>query len=174
MTTNSNDLPRVLHTAAWIWLAYLLALACIDWYLYNYHFEPVIRLFYLVNGGIALLFLVLSHWTLPDSLASAVNMHQSPNPGEGDVASIARILNASDRIAELLCEVPKGDRVAAVCLEATGFARLEPSVLGALMPTIESDIEELADSLRIDVIASSVYSLVAKFVQEAVNAPVAQ
>jgi signal transduction histidine kinase len=68
MTTNSNDLPRVLHTAAWIWLAYLLALACMDWYLYNYNFAPITRLYYLVNGGIALLFLGFSYWTWPQKI----------------------------------------------------------------------------------------------------------
>lgn len=111
--------------------------------------------------------MVLSHWTLPDSVAQAVNLHQSENPGEGDIPTVARILNASDQIARMLCEVPETDEdIARTCVHATNFVGVDPSVLVELLPTIENDIEELADALRIDVIASSIYALVAKAVQE--------
>ncbi len=110
--------------------------------------------------------MVLSHWTLPDSVSAAVNLHQSPNPGTGDVATVARVLNAADRIAVLLCEVPEVDVIIRVCTEAAAFVGVELDILVKLLPTIENDIEELADALRIDVIPSSVYALVAKTVQE--------
>jgi len=110
--------------------------------------------------------MVLSHWTLPDSVSAAVNLHQSPNPGTGDVATVARVLNAADRIAVLLCEVPEVDAILRVCTEAAAFVGVELDILVKLLPTIENDIEELADALRIDVIPSSVYALVAKTVQE--------
>ena len=51
--------------------------------------------------------MVLSHWSLPDTVATAVNLHQSDNPGQGDAATIARILRASDVIARHLCESPR-------------------------------------------------------------------
>ncbi len=110
--------------------------------------------------------MVLSHWTLPDSVSAAVNLHQSPNPGTGAVATVARVLNAADRIAVLLCEVPEVDAILRVCTEAAAFVGVELDILVKLLPTIENDIEELADALRIDVIPSSVYALVAKTVHE--------
>lgn len=110
--------------------------------------------------------MVLKHWTLPDLVTAAVNLHQSPNPGEGPDAAIARILNGSDRIAKLLCEVPEAHEVSKICAEATAFAGVDQAVFVQLLPTIESDIEELAEVLRIDVIPSSVYALIAKTVQE--------
>ncbi len=115
--------------------------------------------------------MVLSHWRLPDEVSSAVNLHQSTNPGDGDVATLARLLNASDRIAKLLCEVPDTHEVVTVCTEATEFVGSDVSVLVKLLPSIESDIEELAEALRIDVIPSNVYALVAKTVQECLTAP---
>lgn len=117
--------------------------------------------------------MVLSHWTLPDSVAQAVNLHQSANPGDGDDATVARILHGADGIARLLCEVPGGEDVIKTCTEATEFVGIDVSVLLQLLPTIESDIEELADALRIDVIASNVYALVAQTIQEKLSpAPV--
>ena len=53
--------------------------------------------------------------------------------------------------------------------EATPLVGVSLEVLVALLPTIESDIEELASALRIDVIPSSVYSLIAKTVQETLS-----
>lgn len=110
--------------------------------------------------------MVLAHWKLPEEVTNAVNLHQSDSPGEGNVATIARILNASDRIAKLLCEIPDPQEVTVVCTEATSFVGADVGILVKLLPTIENDIEELADTLRIDVIPSSVYALVAKSVQD--------
>ncbi len=117
--------------------------------------------------------MVLAHWRLPDEVTSAVNLHQSENPGDGNVATIARILNSSDRIAKLLCEIPDPDQIATTCTEATSFVGVDLAVLVNLLPTIENDIEELADALRIDVIPSKVYALVAKAVQERLTSPAA-
>jgi HD-like signal output (HDOD) protein len=117
--------------------------------------------------------MVLTHWKLPDVVTNAVNMHQSTSPGEGDIATIARILNASDRIARLLCQVPDPEHVGTECLEATKFVGVETGVLLHMLPTIEHDIEELADALRIDVIPSNVYALVAKSIQDQLSAPAA-
>jgi len=110
--------------------------------------------------------MVLTHWTLPDSVAKAVNLHHSASPGSDEVATIARVLNSSDRIAKLLCETTKPEVMVTVCTEATGFVGVGVGELVRLLPTIESDIEELADALRIDVITSQVYALLAKTMQE--------
>lgn len=110
--------------------------------------------------------MVLSHWTLPDSVTRAVNLHQSSNPGVGPFATIARVLNAADQIAALLCEIPDMNSILRICTAATAFVGVEMSVLVKLLPTIEKDIEELADALRIDVVPGNVYALVAKAMQE--------
>jgi signal transduction histidine kinase len=62
MKKASLDLARVLHIAAWVWLSYLLLLACIDLYIYASHPYRVLVPFYLINGAIALLFLGCSYW----------------------------------------------------------------------------------------------------------------
>jgi HD-like signal output (HDOD) protein len=110
--------------------------------------------------------MVLAHWTLPDTVTAAVNLHQSGHPGEGAVGTVARVLNAADRIGRLLCEVPSIETIAEVCEQATGFIGIDQAVLLQLLPTIEADIEELADALRIDVLRSQVYALVAKTIQD--------
>ena len=115
--------------------------------------------------------MVLAHWSLPDEVARAVNLHQSPSPGDADVAQTARFLNSADRIAKVLCEIPESDDVATVCAEATAFVGSDISVLLRLLPTIERDIEDLAEALRIDVISSNVYVLIAKTIEERLAEP---
>lgn len=127
--------------------------------------------------------MVLNHWTLPSSICAAVNMHQSEQPGTGDAAIIARILNASDRIAALLCETnvavrggspapqptPSPDRIYETCLSATEFIEADLALLIKMLPTVEQDIEELADALRIDVIPSNMYALMAQTLTQRVR-----
>ena len=115
--------------------------------------------------------MVLAHWTLPDPICEAVNLHQSENPGEGFEATLARLLNASDRLARLLCEVSDQHECAAICEEALVPIGLDVGRLVEVLPTIERDIEELADALRIDVVASQCYALVAKSIQEKLSEP---
>ncbi len=110
--------------------------------------------------------MILKYWSLPEIVANAVNLHQSMNPGTGDAESVARILNASDSIARMLCEVPDQEELIRVCTDATAFAGLNIDTLVDLLPSIESDIEELAEVLRIDVVPSSVYAIIAKTIQE--------
>ncbi|MFQ5461629.1 MAG: HDOD domain-containing protein [Phycisphaerae bacterium] len=111
--------------------------------------------------------IVLAHWGLPESICKAVVLHHAANPGEGDIAAVARLLHASDQIAKLLCEVCKNSEIVAVCTQATQFAGIELSMLADLLPTIERDIEELAGVLNIDVIPSNVYALIADAAQAA-------
>ena len=110
--------------------------------------------------------MVLTHWALPDIVTKAVNLHQSSNPGEGNVATIARILNAADAIARLLSEIPDAEEVTTVGNHAMRFVGTPVEVLINLLPSIEGDIEELAAALRIDVIPSKVYAFIARTIQE--------
>ena len=115
--------------------------------------------------------MVLAHWSLPEVLVRAVNLHQSDEPGDDDAGGIARLLNAADRIAKLLCEVSSVDEVAEVCTAATAFAGVDLQTLADILPTIERDIEELADALRIDVIPSEIYAVIARTVREHIGDP---
>jgi HD-like signal output (HDOD) protein len=110
--------------------------------------------------------MVLAHWTVPDSVVSAVNLSHSMTPGSGDVATVARILHAADRIGKLLCEVPSAETISCTCSAALEHVGVDEGVLVQLLPTIEADIEDLADALRIDVIPSKGYSLIAKAVEQ--------
>ena len=115
--------------------------------------------------------MVLSHWSIPEDITRAVNLHESENPGADDVAMSARLLHSGDRVAKLLCEVPNAEEVAQTCNEATAFVGVDVGALLDLLPTIEKDIEELADALRIDVIPSNVYGLIAKTIEDVIAAP---
>lgn len=115
--------------------------------------------------------MIIKHWMLPDMVADAVNLSHSPAPGEGEAASVARVLFASDRIGKLLCEVSDGDSAMRICHEATAFIGLNIQDLLAVLPSIEKDIEELAEALRIDVIPSNVYTLIAKTMQDRLSVP---
>lgn len=111
--------------------------------------------------------MVLTYWSLPDLVSRAVNLQHSPSVAvDGGSGTIARLINASDRIARILCEVPDVDHAARVCVEAAGFMGVEITTLIDLLGLIEADIEELASILRIDVIPSNVYTLIARAVRE--------
>jgi HD-like signal output (HDOD) protein len=114
--------------------------------------------------------MVLSHWTLPSSVSAAVNLHQSDTPGDDETAKIARILNASDTLARMLCEVPDPEAIIESCTHAMEFVGASVGTLVTMLPSIEAEIEELADALRIDVIPSSVYSLVAQTLTDKLSA----
>jgi len=108
--------------------------------------------------------LVLEHWQLPDLIVSAVRYHHTwPLAADlsEDVSTCARIANGSSRIAKLLCEKPEPEQVRKVCTEAMNLIGLEMSVLAGVLAKIVSDIDELAQILRVDVIPSKIYELIA-------------
>lgn len=120
--------------------------------------------------------LVLEHWQLPDLIAGAVRYHHAWPITEdvpADVALCARIVNGSSRLGKMLCEKPHIDEVAGVCKQAMDLIGLELSVLAGTLEKIEADIEELAQILRVDVISSSVYTLIAQQVKELISNPTA-
>ena len=111
--------------------------------------------------------MVLAYWGLPDLVCQAVNLHHSAGvETENDATRIARILNGSDRIAKLLCEIPDVSDAGQVCSEAAEFVGVDLAIISRLLSEIENDVEELASILHIDVIPSTVYDMIAKSVQE--------
>lgn len=117
--------------------------------------------------------MVLTHWELPDVIATVANLHQSPPDAGGEAGHLARIVCAAYAISRLLCEVPDVDHISPICREAASLSGVSMETLADLLTRVEADIEELADILRIDVIQSSVYLLIARTVKEHLEVAIA-
>jgi HD-like signal output (HDOD) protein len=115
--------------------------------------------------------MVLAGWGLPETICKAVNLQQSVTVKPVDEATrIARILNAADRIAALLCEIPDPEISATTCAEAMAFISVDLKTLLSILDDIEKDVDELASILRTAVIPSSAYDLIAQSVQRQLTA----
>lgn len=110
--------------------------------------------------------MVLAHWTVPDSVANAVNLQHSPTPGAGDVGAVARILNAADRLAALLCGTAAPEAIVGACTSALEFAGILEKDFLRILPAIDEDIQEMADALRINIMQGSSCGAVAKALEE--------
>lgn len=113
--------------------------------------------------------LVLERWTLPEAMVLAVRHHHSADVPEDlpeSVKHLTRVVSGAADIARLLCEVPDRSIIARTCQDAMDTVGLNIEVLAHLLGDIETDISELASILRIDVIPSRVYSVIAKTIAE--------
>ncbi len=115
---------------------------------------------------------VLSEWALPDAMCEAVRLsHVEQVEAAISTVQVAKILNAADRIAKLLCEIPDVKRSADTCIGAMAFLGVDLSVLVRILDEVEADVEELAAVLRIDVIPSSVYAKIAEAIRDRLSVP---
>ncbi len=112
---------------------------------------------------------VLEYWQLPELICEAVAKHQSDVAANTEAIQLARIICSADRIAKLLCESPELDPLADECKTAMDFIDLDLSVLMKMIEKVEADVTELAELLKLDVIASSVYNLIAKVINEHIS-----
>ncbi len=110
--------------------------------------------------------MVLGHWTLPETVCQAVNLHQTVPMGEGRPAQFARLIFAGDGFARLLCEVPEPEQIVNIGTQAVSLAGVGLDTVAEILSTVESDIEDLARVLRVDVIPSKVYALIARTLKE--------
>jgi HD-like signal output (HDOD) protein len=110
--------------------------------------------------------MVLAHWTLPDLVCQAVNLHQSPKPGNGPHAVFARLIHAGDDIARTLCETAEAEAVVSNCRKAAEFSGVEVERLIDVLSYAEDNILELARVLRIDVIPAKSYAYVIRTLRE--------
>jgi len=117
--------------------------------------------------------MVLEHWRLPNVVCDAVRFHAGGGTDQPDEDThLARIVGAADRVGKYLCETPADlDEVVGVCREAMSDIRLEPSVLAKILVEIEPQIEEFASVLRIDVIPSQIYAMIAQKVHDHLLVP---
>ena len=106
----------------------------------------------------------LEHWRLPDVVCDAVRWHaQDLSENKDGKCHLAQIVSTADRIAKYLCEPPSNvDEVADHCAKALAEINLKPDVLAVILSEIEPQIAEFASILRIDVIPSQVYEVIAQ------------
>lgn len=62
MKEERKDLTRVMRSAAWAWLIYLVILGCVELVMDPSRIAIPVGIYYLVNGSIALLFLGFAYW----------------------------------------------------------------------------------------------------------------
>ena len=111
--------------------------------------------------------MVLADWSLPEAMCTAVSQsHADSVEVTDDAGQLARVINASDRIGKLLCEIPDVNACVETCAKATEFVGADLSVLVTILSEVEADVEELASILKIDVIPSSVYSKIAEAIKD--------
>ncbi len=113
--------------------------------------------------------LALERWGLPETMIEGVrHHHDAAFTGDLDknIEELARVVHGASSISKLLCEAPEEEVIASTCAEAMAMVRLNVGVLENVLGNIEGDIAEFADLLRIDVIPSSVYRIIAKTVSE--------
>lgn len=113
--------------------------------------------------------LVLERWALPDSMVEAIRHHHDrpvPNDLPEDIAALTRVVDGASDISALLCEAPDENIIATTCAEAMAVVGLSLTVLERVLGDIESDIDDLASVLKIDVIPSRIYELIAKSVAQ--------
>jgi HD-like signal output (HDOD) protein len=110
--------------------------------------------------------MVLNHWGLPEPVTRAVNRHQSPSGGSSESDLLAALVFAADIVARLLCEIPDLEQVPAAFSSAAEAVGTDVATLVDLLLDVERDIDELAGILRIAVIKSGVYSLIAKTIHD--------
>ncbi len=112
--------------------------------------------------------MILQHWHLPDVVCDAVRWHcETPPTLETPAARIARIIGAADRLGKYLCETPQDlDAVAESCQSIMVGLELEPIVLARILTEIEPQIQDFSSVLRLDVIPSQVYTMIADRLRE--------
>lgn len=113
--------------------------------------------------------MVLERWKLPEDMVAAIkHHHDQPLPELSEpAAKLAGIVGGSSEVARLLCEVPDKSAILDVCTQAMQLVGLNVETLQHALEQIEPVIGELAEVLRIDVISSRIYSLIAESIAEA-------
>jgi HD-like signal output (HDOD) protein len=110
--------------------------------------------------------LVLDHWKLPEAVCEAVRWHPWESREQGRNV-LADVVGAADRISKRLCETPVDiDAVIADCREIAHVMNLAPETLARSLMEIEQHIADLSELLKIDVISSQVYALIATRIRE--------
>ncbi|MBI5863771.1 MAG: HDOD domain-containing protein [Planctomycetes bacterium] len=106
----------------------------------------------------------LERWSLPSEIVLAVRRHHDhtfddlPPP----TAALTKTIAAAGEISRVLCEATDPEAAVRTSRSAVSLLRMEPVILGEILPRVETDIAELAATLRIDVIPSRVYRMISE------------
>ncbi|MBN1505197.1 MAG: HDOD domain-containing protein [Sedimentisphaerales bacterium] len=115
--------------------------------------------------------IVLDHWKLPQTVCEAVRWHpwECREQGRNELADL---VGAANRVSKRICETPADiNAVVADCREIAHVLNLAPETLARCLVEIEEHISDLSSLLKIDVISSQVYELIAKRVNESLTHP---
>jgi len=118
--------------------------------------------------------MVLESWSLPALLVDAVRHHHGPYdalPADSPARDVARMIGAAGAIAACLCEAQDPARAATRCIDAMSPVGLDPAVLSEMLPNVQNDVESLAETLKLDVIPSRTYRLIAEQIARKLLAP---
>ncbi len=113
--------------------------------------------------------LVLERWSLPETMVGAVRYHHDTEPPDDlpqTARTLALVVGRAAAIARLLCEAPDEFDTLPTCEQAMATLGLDLATLTAILRSIETDINEFATLLRIDVIPSQVYKIIADSIAE--------
>lgn len=112
--------------------------------------------------------IALERWNLPEEMVQAIrHSHDEVRPALPEkTAQLSGIINGAAQIAQLLCEAPDKATIAQRCQEAMALVGLETVVLRHVLKKIEQDIADFASILKVDVIPSRVYTLIAESIAE--------
>ena len=115
--------------------------------------------------------LALERWSLPQELVLAIRHHHDDDLGAVPESAIrlAPLINAAGEIAACLCEAPDSDHIREICYGAMRTAGLDISALPAILKAVEPEIEELAGLLRLDIVPSKIFALIAESISEQVS-----
>ncbi len=110
----------------------------------------------------------LERWALPTPIVEAVRWHhaQAMDEAPDRVVPLARVLHGSSDIARFLCEAAAAPTLRAMSVWAMERVGLPLSALCEVLPGVESDLSDLANALKIEIIPSRVYKLLADSLAE--------
>jgi HD-like signal output (HDOD) protein len=112
--------------------------------------------------------LALERWGLPEAAIVAVRHHHSDQLPDlpAPTMMLAKTLNGAGEMARLLCETPNPAVVRGVCKWVTEKVGISEAVLPQVLKQVESDIGELASALKVEIVPSRVYALIADVIAQ--------
>lgn len=112
--------------------------------------------------------MALEKWSLSEDVIQSVRYHHSVELPDVTprVKHLAHILNGAGEIARFLSEARNKSIVRSMCLWAVETIGVRTNVLQSVLKKVESDINELAQALRVDIVSSKVFELLASAIAE--------
>jgi HD-like signal output (HDOD) protein len=114
---------------------------------------------------------VLEYWQLPENICEAVRWHSWDLQCDTR-PTLASIVGGAEQLAMLLCEKPEEmEQIVACCQQVADTLQVDLPVMARCFEGVEQQIRELSELLKIEIIASQVYAMIADELQHAVAQP---